>query len=310
MTSTPPTDRDFRGYGDTPPDVRWPGDARLAVSLVVNVEEGAELSLGMGDEANEFIYEAVERVEGVRDLCMESHYEYGPRVGWPRIRAALRRHGARATLNACGRALAYSPWLAREAVADGHEVSAHGWRWERHATMTEAQERATIVATVAAITAAAGAPPVGWHTRSATSPATRRLLVEHGGFLYDSNAYNDDTPYAVAVAGQAHVVLPYAFDTNDMRFANGGGFVHGDDFARYCIAAFDRLYAEGAAAPRMLSIGLHLRIIGRPARIGGLERFLEYAASHPGVWFARRDEIAHAWRAGTGLPPWRAASAG
>ena len=297
-------DRDFRGYGGHPPPVRWPNDARLAVSLVVNVEEGAELSLGMGDEANEFVYEAIERVEGVRDLCMESHYEYGTRAGWPRIRAVLARYGVRATLNACGRAIACSPWLAEEAVADGHELSCHGWRWERHVHMDQAHERRVIAETVTAIASAAGVPPVGWHTRSATSPNTRRLLVEHGGFLYDSNAYNDDLPYVVEVLGRTHVVLPYAFDTNDMRFSNGGGFVFGDDFARYCIDAFERLYEEGAGAPRMMSVGLHLRIIGRPARIGGLERFLAHAAARPGVWFARRDDIARAWRAGLGLPEW------
>jgi peptidoglycan/xylan/chitin deacetylase (PgdA/CDA1 family) len=226
-------------------------------------------------------------------------------MGWTRVRDALARHGVAATLNACGRALAYSPWIAREAAAAGHEVSSHGWRWERHAHMAEEEERAVIARSVAAIAAAAGTPPVGWHTRSATSPNTRRLLVEHGGFLYDSNAYNDDAPYAVAVAGRPHVVLPYAFDTNDMRFHNGGGFVFAQDFARYCADAFDRLYEEGAGAPRMLSVGLHLRIIGRPGRIGGLERFLAHAASHPDVWFARRDAIAHAWRAMAGLPPWR-----
>ena len=143
----------------------------------------------------------------------------------------------------------------------------------------------------------AGTAPVGWHTRSATSINTRRLLLQHGGFLYDSNAYNDDLPYIVEVAGQRHVVLPYAFDTNDMRFQRGGGFVFADDFARYCIDAFERLYAEGGEAPRMVSIGLHLRIIGRPGRIAGLERFLSHAASRPGVWFARRDAIARHWRA-------------
>ena len=296
--------RDYRGYGQNPPQVRWPGGARLAVSLVVNVEEGAEPSLSHGDASNEHIYEAVEKVEGVPDLCMESHFAYGTRAGWPRIRAALKRYAAKATLNACGRALLLSPWLAQEAVADGHEVSSHGWRWEQQVYMAEAEERRVIAKAVAAITQTAGAPPVGWHTRSATSTNTRRLLVEHGGFLYDSNAYDDDLPYVETVAGRTHVVLPYAFDTNDMRFYNGGGFVFADDFARYCIDAFDRLYNEGAAVPRMLSVGLHLRIIGRPARIGGLERFLDHAASRPGVWFARRDEIAHAWRAGIGLPPW------
>lgn len=299
------TDRDFRGYGALPPAIRWPGEARLAVSVVVNVEEGAELSLGAGDEANEFIYEAVERVEGTRDLCMESHYEYGTRRGWPRIRKALADHGIPATLNACGRAIALSPWLAQEAGADGHEISCHGWRWERHVHMEEPQERQAIGRTVEAIAAATGAVPVGWHTRSATSVNTRRLLMEHGGFLYDSNAYNDDLPVLHRAGDRDLVILPYAFDTNDMRFQPGGAFVQGEDFARYCIAAFERLYAEGADEPRMLSIGLHLRIIGRPARIGGLEMLLEHMAARPGVWFARRDAIAHHWRAGLGLDPWQ-----
>ncbi|TGD95286.1 polysaccharide deacetylase family protein [Methylobacterium nonmethylotrophicum] len=289
-------DRDFRGYGGTPPAVAWPGGARLAVSVVVNVEEGAELSLGMGDERNEAVYEVVEEVVGHRDLCMESHFEYGTRAGWPRIRALLAAYGVSATLNANGRAVALSPWLAQEAVADGHEVAAHGWRWERHAGMGEAEERAAIARAVAAIRDATGQAPVGWHTRSATSVNTRRLLLEQGGFLYDSNAYNDDLPYLVPGRdGHPHVVLPYAFDTNDMRFQRGGGFVFGDDFARYCIDAFDRLYAEGGDAPRMLSVGLHLRIIGRPGRIGGLERFLAHAAAREGTWFARRDAIAGHW---------------
>ncbi len=300
------TDRDFRGYGDQTPDVRWPGGAQLAVSVVVNIEEGAELSLSSGDASNEFIYEAVEKVEGLRDLCMESHYEYGTRRGWARIRAALKAHGVCATLNACGRALLHSPWLAQQAVADGHEVASHGWRWERQVHMGEDEERLVISRAVEAIRTTAGTAPVGWHTRSATSINTRRLLQEHGGFLYDSNAYNDDVPYMHGNAARDLVVLPYAFDTNDMRFQPGGGFIQGDDFARYCIAAFDRLYAEGEHEPRMMSVGLHLRIIGRPARIGGLEAFLAHAASKPGVWFARRDEIAHAWRQGVGLPPWQA----
>lgn len=295
MTEALTTDRDFRGYGGRPPKVSWPGGARLAVSLVVNVEEGAELSIGQGDEANEATYEVVEQIEGARDLCMESHFEYGTRAGWPRIRAMLARFGTPATLNANGRALALSPWIAGEAVADGHEVAAHGWRWERHAHMGEAEERLAIARTIEAITAAAGTPPRGWHTRSATSPATRRLLLEQGGFLYDSNAYNDDLPYLVEVGGADHLVLPYAFDTNDMRFQRSGGFVFGDDFARYCIDAFDRLWEEGADAPRMLSIGLHLRIIGRPGRIAGLERFLDHATTRGGVWFARRDAIARHW---------------
>jgi allantoinase len=296
--------RDYRGYGATPPAVRWPGGARLALSLVVNFEEGAELSLARGDERNEHVYEIAEKIEGVPDACMESHFAYGTRAGWPRIRALLKKYGVRATINACGRAAAISPWLAAEAVADGHEVSSHGWRWERQAEMSEAHERAMIRQAVGALALAAGTPPVGWHTRSATSPNTRRLLVEHGGFLYDSNEYDDDLPRVETVLGRPHVVLPYAFDTNDMRFFNHGGFVFAEDFARYCCAAFDRLYEEGASAPRMMTVGLHLRIIGRPGRIAGLEGFLRHAAARSGVWFARRDEIAHAWRAGVGLPEW------
>ena len=301
--------RDYRGYGGTPPAVRWPGGARLVLSLVVNFEEGAELSLARCDERNEHVYEIAEKIEGVPDACMESHFAYGTRAGWPRIRALLKRYRVHATINACGRAAEISPWLAAEAVADGHEVSSHGWRWERQAEMSESDERAMIRRATDALTLAAGMPPVGWHTRSATSPNTRRLLVEHGGFLYDSNEYDDDLPRIETVLGRPHVVLPYAFDTNDMRFFNHGGFVFAEDFARYCCAAFDRLYKEAASAPRMMSVGLHLRIIGRPGRIAGLEQFLHYAAARSGVWFARRDEIAHAWRAGVGLPAWKPATA-
>jgi len=298
------SDRDLAGYRATWPSVRWPDSARLALSVVVNIEEGAELSLTAGDERNESVYEAVEEVVGFPDPCMESHFGYGTRAGWPRIRDVLRRYGVTGTLNACGRALLASPWLAVEAVADGHEVMSHGFRWETHARMDEHTERRSIAQAVQAIASTCGSPPVGWHTRSATSVNTRRLLVEQGGFLYDCNAYDDDLPYVVEVLGRPHVVLPYAFDTNDMRFYNRGGFVSADDFAGYCIDAFDRLLAEGEHAPRMMSIGLHLRIIGRPGRIAGLEKFLAHARSKPGVWFARRDQIAHAWRAGVGLEPW------
>jgi peptidoglycan/xylan/chitin deacetylase (PgdA/CDA1 family) len=157
---------------------------------------------------------------------------------------------------------------------------------------------------VRAIETACGERPIGWHTRSATSVNTRRLLIEEGGFLYDSNAYNDDLPYVVEVGGQPHVVLPYAFDTNDMRFQPGGGFIFAEDFARYCCDAFDRLAREGQTAPRMMSVGLHLRIIGRPGRIAGLERFLDHVARSGAAWIATRADIARHWRRATGLPDW------
>ena len=289
----PPATRDLAGHGATPPHLRWPGDARLALSFVVNVEEGAELSLTSGDARNESVYEAREEVEGHPDPCMESHFAYGSRAGLWRILDLFDVYGAKATFSACGRAVAATPALAAAPAARGHEVSAHGWRWERHAGMEEATERAVIAATVAAIAQAAGARPVGWHTRSASSVNTRRLLLEEGGFLYDSDCYDDDVPRSIARPdGGRHVILPYAFDTNDMRFAPGGGFVQPEDFSRYCVSAIDWLLREGRAAPRMLSIGLHLRIIGRPARMPGLEAILEHVARTPGIWVARRRDIA------------------
>jgi peptidoglycan/xylan/chitin deacetylase (PgdA/CDA1 family) len=288
--------RDFVGYGGTPPDPRWPGGARVAVSFVVNVEEGAELSLSDGDERNERVYEVTEEVVGVSDACMETHFEYGTRAGYWRIMEALDRFGVRATLNACGRAIERSPWLGRDALRRGHEIAAHGYRWESHAAMPEAAERAAIARAVRAIADATGARPVGWHTRSAPSPNTRRLLVEEGGFLYDSDAYNDDLPYFVAVAGRPHLVIPYSFDTNDMHFHQGvQRFVTASDFVEYVTDAFDCLWREGAAAPKLLSVGLHLRMIGRPGRIVALERIVAHMVDRGGAWFARRDEIARHW---------------
>lgn len=283
--------RDLRGYYGAEPPPCWPGRARLAVSFVVNVEEGAELSIGDGDERNESRYEAIEEVTGAPDLCMESHFAYGPRQGYARIANAFDAHGVKASFSTCGRAAERLPWLMRDAVVRGHEISCHGWRWESHATMDKTQERAVIARAHATITEVSGVAPTGWHTRSATSPNTRELLKEHGGFAYDSNAYDDDIP----TMDGTHVILPYSFDTNDMRFSPGGGFVQASDFSAYVIAAFDRLYAEGATAARMLSIGLHLRIIGRPARIGGLDAVLAHITSFPGVWIAPRRDIATCW---------------
>lgn len=283
--------RDFIGSTGAAP---WPNRAQLAVSLVVNVEEGAELSLADGDEANEFVYEIREQVEAAPDLCMESHFAYGPRRGYDRIVQAFAQYGVPATFSTCGRAAQRTPWLLRDAVARGHEVSCHGWRWERHAGMDRQVEAGVIARTHDAVAAAAGVAPVGWHTRSSSSVQTRELLRAHGGFVYDSDAYDDDVPRLLP--GTDHVILPYAFDTNDMRFSPGGGFVQADDFTRYCAGAFDRLLAEGAEAARMLSIGLHLRLIGRPGRIAGLHDLLAHMAAHPGVWFATRRQIAECWK--------------
>jgi peptidoglycan/xylan/chitin deacetylase (PgdA/CDA1 family) len=206
-------------------------------------------------------------------------------------------HGVEATVSACGRAVERMPSLAKDAIARGHEVSAHGWRWESHAGMSEDVERQRIASTVAAIARATGVRPVGWHTRSAPSPNTRRLIVEEGGFLYDSDAYNDDLPYMLRSGQRRHVVLPYSFDTNDMQFHNTNRFRGAADFADYVLEAFDWLYREGASAPKMMSVGLHLRIIGRPGRIGALERILGEMRARKRVWIARRDAIARHWLA-------------
>lgn len=290
-----PDRRNLAGYQNQQPLPAWPGAAKLAVSVVVNVEEGAELSIADGDERNESTYEIREEIVGAPDTCMESHFGYGPRAGYRRIADLFDRYSVKATFSCCGRAAQRSPWLVRDAVERGHEASCHGWRWERHAGMSEVDERAVIARTFDAVAHAGGVDPCGWHTRSSATPNTRRLLAEHGGFLYDSDAYDDDVPYQVEIAGQPHLVLPYAFDTNDMRFSPGGGFVQAEDFSNYVLNAFKTLHAEGEHAARMMSIGLHLRLIGRPGRISGLETVLKQMTETPGVWFATRREIAQAW---------------
>ena len=291
----PQNPRDFIGYGRDKPAARWPGDNRVAVSFVVNFEEGSEYSMSDGDDRNEAIYEVEHRLVGAPDLCLDSHFEYGARAGWWRVMDAFDGHGVKATVSACGRAVERTPMLARDALARGHEVAAHGWRWESHAGMSEDVERERIARTVAAIQAATGVRPVGWHTRSASSLNTRRLLLEEGGFLYDSDAYNDDLPYTLSDGDRRHVVMPYAFDTNDMQFQNTNRFRGAADFAEYVLEAFECLHREGAEAPKMMSVGLHLRMIGRPGRIGALERILSAMRAKGGAWIARRDEIARHW---------------
>jgi peptidoglycan/xylan/chitin deacetylase (PgdA/CDA1 family) len=292
----PPASRDLIGRAGASPAWRWPNEAGLALSFVVNVEEGAELALTSGDARNESVYEAREEVIGHPDPCMESHFAYGSRVGLWRILDRFDAHGVKATFSSCGRAIAAAPILAQAPHARGHEISAHGWRWESHAGMEEATERAVIAATIKAIAEASGERPVGWHTRSASSVNTRRLLLEEGGFLYDSDCYDDDLPRSTPRPdGAPHVILPYAFDTNDMRFSPGGGFIQAEDFSRYCLGAIDWMLREAESAPRMLSIGLHLRIIGRAGRMAGLEQVLARIARDPRIWIARRRDIAQHW---------------
>ena len=208
----------------------------------------------------------------------------------------LEQHKAPVTVSSSGRAVERLPLLAQDAVRRGHEISAHGWRWEGHADLGEAEERDRIARTVATIKNVTGLRPVGWHTRSPGSANTRRLLVEEGGFLYDSDAYNDDLPFFVEVAGKRHLVLPYAFDTNDMQFFHTNRFSGASDFVSYVNDAFDCLHREGAHAPKMMSIGLHLRIIGRPGRIAALDKILGHITDRGNAWIARRIDIANHWR--------------
>lgn len=285
--------RDLVGYANRPPAVQWPGGARVAVSFVLNFEEGAEFSVRDGDARNESVYEVIDEQDGP-DPCIDSHFEYATRVGYWRIADLARQYGVAMTVSACGRAVERSPWLARDALARGHEIAAHGFRWQTHAGMDVDEERRAIARTVEAIRAAVGRPPVGWHTRSASTPNTRRLLVE-SGFLYDSDAYNDDTPYFVDVGGARHLVLPYAFDTNDMQFQHTQRFATAASFAEYVCDAYDWLAREGTRVPRMLSVGLHLRMIGRPARIGALERIFAHMANAGDAWIATREQIARHW---------------
>jgi peptidoglycan/xylan/chitin deacetylase (PgdA/CDA1 family) len=286
--------RDFYGYGPTPPAVRWPGKAPLAISFVLNIEEGAEFSVTSGDPYNEDTHEVRNRIEGSPDLCMESHFEYGARAGYWRIMRAFEEANIPITLNACARGLLATPWVAEKALARGDELCCHGWRWEAHAGMALEAERALIAKCVQSFINVSGKAPVGWHTKSSASVNTRALLVEHGGFLYDSDAYNDDLPYYLTVSGKPHLVLPYGFDTNDMRFFVNHDLVLGQHFCDYTMDAVRALMQEGMDAPRMLTIGLHTRIIGRPGRMIGLNNLIKALKALP-VWFARREDIARHW---------------
>jgi allantoinase len=287
-------ERDFIGYADAPPRITWPGGARLAVSVVVNYEEGGEYMLQDGPR-RERMGEVPSPVPAdVRDLYNESFFEYGSRVGVWRILRILEEYRVPGTFFACARALERNPVVARAIVESGHEVCGHGLGWQEYHSSSREDERESIERAVESLARTTGQKPAGWFTRYACSPNTRELLAEHGGFLYDSLAMNDDLPYYVRVLGKPWLVIPYSFEVNDARFWRGGLNSIGsfDEYARY---AFDCLYAEGATVPKMMSIGLHCRIGGTPARSRALVNFLGYARSRPDVWFARRVDIARHW---------------
>ena len=278
--------------------LRWPNGAGLALSFVLNIEEGAELSIADGDAVNEAVHEVTQRLDGGPDFCMSTHFEYGARAGYVRAVQRFIDAGLPLTLNVCGRALARTPRVADDARRHDFEMCGHGWRWESPAGMDEAAERESIARTAATIARLGGRAPVGWHCKGSRSPHTRRLLREHGGFVYDSDDYGDDLPHRLDLGdgGPPHVVLPYSFDSNDMRFFDRGGFVRAADFAGYIGDAIDALLAETRHAPRTLTFGLHSRIIGRPGRIAGLDAVLRQVVGlGNAVCVMTREEIARHW---------------
>ncbi len=295
--------RDLVGYGRNPPQANWPGNARVAVQFVLNYEEGGENCVLHGDPASEqFLSEIVGAAAYPdRHLSMESIYEYGSRVGVWRILREFERRGLPLTIFGVGMALERHPDVASACVELGHEIAAHGYRWIHYQSVPEDIERAHMRQCIKTFETLTGSRPLGWYT-GRDSPRTRRLVVEEGGFLYDSDYYGDDLPFWMQVetsdgAMHPHLIVPYTLDTNDMRFATPQGFNTGDHFLAYLKDAFDVLYAEGEETPRMLSVGLHARLIGRPGRFAGLQRFLDYVQRHDKVWVCRRVDIARHWMA-------------
>jgi len=297
--------RDLIGYGSQPPHARWPGGARIAVQFVLNYEEGGENCVLHGDAGSEqFLSEIIGAAAYPdRHMSMESIYEYGSRAGVWRILREFEQRGLPLTVFGVSMALQRHPEVTRAFVELGHEIACHGWRWIHYQGLDENTEREHMRIGMEIIKTLTGSLPLGWYT-GRDSPNTRRLVVEHGGFLYDSDYYGDDLPFwtEVEVNGgekKPHLVVPYTLDTNDMRFATAQGFNTGEQFFQYLKDSFDVLYAEGDPAgldrPKMLSVGMHCRLLGRPGRFRALQRFLDYVQGHDKVWICRRVDIARHW---------------
>jgi putative urate catabolism protein len=302
------SDRDFVGYGETPPHAEWPDAARIAVNFVINVEEGAEYSVGDGDGRSESALTEVSnpRVpQGDRDLGAESMYEYGARAGFWRVARIFQSRGLSVTAFACALALERNPEIAAFLRRQDWDVCCHGMRWIEHYKLDRDTERSEIRNAIASLEKSLGRRPVGWYSRYAPSVNTRELLVEEGGFLYDSDSYADDLPFWRRVKDRHHLVVPYSLVTNDAKLVNG--FTDGDTFFRMLRDAFDVLYAEGLDRPRMMSVGIHPRILGHPARAAGLARFVDHVRAHERVWICRRIDIAEHWTRRFAVPAVRAA---
>ena len=293
MTSAPAYPRDLIGYGPKPPKAKWPGSARLALNFVLNYEEGGENAILHGDRASEaFLSEIVgaRALEGVRHMSMESIYEYGSRVGVWRILELFARYGVPLTVYGVAMAMERNPAAVDAFLKAGHDIASHGWRWIDYQEVPLEVEREHMQRAIEIHTRLTGERPLGWYT-GRTSPNTRRLVVENGGFVYDADDYNDDLPWYDTRYGKPQLVVPYTLDANDMRFTTPQGFNCGDQFYAYLRDAFDVLYAEEG---RMMSVGLHCRLIGRPGRLKSLEQFLKHVRGKK-VWIARRIDIARHW---------------
>jgi len=290
--------RDMLGYGALPPNARWPGRARLALQFVINYEEGGENSILHGDAASEaFLSETVgaQPLQGVRNMNMESVYEYGSRAGFWRLHRLFTERRLPVTVYAVAMALARNTDAVAAMKEADWEIASHGYRWIDYQFMPEAMEREHLRTAIDLHSRITGSRPLGWYL-GRCSPNTRRLVAEEGGFLYDADSYADDLPYWVTVEGKPQLIVPYTLDANDMRFATAQGFNSGDQFFAYLKDSFDLLYAEGRTRPKMMSVGLHCRLVGRPGRAAALARFLDYARKHDKVWICRRIDIARHWR--------------
>jgi allantoinase len=300
--STAPYPRDLAGYGRNPPHAQWPGQARVAVQFVLNYEEGGENSVLHGDAGSEqFLSEMFNPASyPERHLSMEGIYEYGSRAGVWRILREFERRGLPLTVFGVSMALQRCPDVTQAFLELGHEIACHGWKWIHYQNVPEAVEREHMRTAMEIIARLTGERALGWYT-GRDSPNTRRLVADYGGFAYDSDYYGDDLPFWMKVektdgSTVPHLVVPYTLDCNDMRFSLPQGYSHADPFFQYLRDSFDALYAEGDEAPRMMSIGMHCRLLGRPGRITALQRFLDHIAKHDRVWVCRRIDIARHWQ--------------
>ncbi|NMY93145.1 allantoinase PuuE [Pseudomonas oryzihabitans] len=288
--------RDFVGYGRNLPDPKWPGGARIALNFVMNYEEGSEPSIQDGESASEtWFTESSGLNTGVqgRDLAAEGLFEYGSRVGFWRVMRLFQERSMPATIFGCALALERNPDACQAIKESGFDVCSHGWRWIKHYGLSEELEREHIRRAIESLERTTGTRPQGWYCRYAPSVNTRRLLVEEGGFIYDSDYYGDELPFWTRVGGKPHLVVPYSLTNNDGQFA--AGVSTGEQWFSFLKDAFDMLYEEGATQPKMMSVGLHLRLVGHPARAASLARFLDYVSTFPDVWVTRRIDIARHW---------------